>query len=70
MDKKEIKYPENLYLRVEVFQDDRTQEEIASAIGYSRQVLNETIQGRYKGTKVIPALIENLAAQKNKSQTH
>jgi DNA-binding XRE family transcriptional regulator len=65
-DKIEIKYPENVYLRIEVFKDGRTQDEIAKDIGFSRKVLNETINGKYKGTNLIPALKESLAKQKEK----
>jgi hypothetical protein len=68
-DNKKIKYPENLYLRLEVFQDNRTQEEIAVAIGFSRKVLNETIHGKYKGTNVVPVLLKNLADHKKKELT-
>lgn len=58
---KEIKYPENLYLRVEVFKDKRTHQEIADAIDISRKVLSDTINGKYKGTNVIPKLLAELS---------
>lgn len=64
-----IKYPENLHLRLKVFQDDRTQEEIAQAIGFSRKVLNETINGKYKGTRVIPVLLQDLENYSRKFET-
>lgn len=62
---KKVKYPENLYLEIEVFKDPRTQQEIADAIGFSRNILNQTIKGKYKGENVVPKLLENLAAQKS-----
>ena len=63
-DTKKVKYPENLYLDVEVHKDPRTQQQIADAIGFSRNILSQTIKGKYKGNNVIPKLLENLAAQK------
>lgn len=57
---KKIKYPENLYLRLEVFKDKRTQQEIADAIKVSRKVLSDTINGKYKGTNIIPKLLLEL----------
>ncbi|HMI03053.1 MAG TPA: hypothetical protein VK541_11260 [Pedobacter sp.] len=59
--KKEIKYPENLYLRLEVFKDKRTHQEIATAIEISRKVLSDTINGKYKGTNIVPKLLAELA---------
>lgn len=64
MEEKKIKYPDNLYLRVLVFEDPRTQQEIADAIGFSRKTLNDTINGKYKGENLIPILLENLNKQK------
>lgn len=51
-----VKYPENLYLRLEVFKDERTIQEIANVIGVSRKVISDTINGKYKGAKIIPQL--------------
>jgi predicted DNA-binding protein (UPF0251 family) len=60
MKKKEPKYPENKYLSLEVFKSELTQEEIASRIRCSRRVLNETINGHYKGVNIIPRLLAEL----------
>ena len=68
-EQKKVKYPENLYLDVEVHKDPRTQQEIADAIGFSRNVLNQTIKGKYKGENVVPALIKTLAEQKEKKSS-
>lgn len=56
MKKKEAKYPENKYLALEVFKSDLTQKQIADRIGCSRKVLNEIINGHYKGVNIIPKL--------------
>ena len=56
MEIKEPKYPENKYLSIEVFKSGMTQEELADKIGCSRKVLNETINGHYKGVNIIPKL--------------
>lgn len=57
---KKVKYPENLYLRLEVYKDPRTHTEIANAIGVSRKVISDVINGKYKGTNVVPKLLAEL----------
>lgn len=66
---KEIKFPENLYLRLEVFKDERTHQEIADAIHVSRKVLSDTINGKYKGTNVVPKLLAELQKPSTKSKS-
>lgn len=58
--KKEPKYPENLFLKLEVFKSGRTVTELAESIGLSRLVVSQTINGHYKGINVVPALKKEL----------
>lgn len=62
---KNVKYPENLYLRLEVFKDQRTIQEIADKIGVSRKVISDTINGKYKGLNIVPALRKELGLTEN-----
>jgi antitoxin component HigA of HigAB toxin-antitoxin module len=55
-----IRYPDNLYLRLEVFKSGRKMKDIADSIGVSRELLSNTINGHYKGVNVIPKLKKEL----------
>ncbi len=57
---KEAKYPENLPLKLEIVKARRTITEIASAIGVSREVLTNTVNGHYKGSEVVRKLKSEL----------
>ncbi len=58
--KKEVKYPENLYLRFEIFKSGRQSQELAQKIGVSRLIISRTINGHYKGINVVPKLKQEL----------
>ena len=58
--RKNVKYPENLPLKVEVVKSGRTIKELAEKIGYSRIILQQTVNGHYKGVNVVPRLKEEL----------
>ncbi|WP_097133701.1 hypothetical protein [Pedobacter xixiisoli] len=60
---KEIRYPENLPLRFEVFKSGRKMKELAKAIGISRELLSYTINGHYKGINVVPKLKKELGIE-------
>jgi DNA-binding XRE family transcriptional regulator len=60
---KEVRYPENLPLAVEVFKSGMTQEELAEKIGCSRQTLNQTLNGHYKGVNIVPRIKAELGIQ-------
>lgn len=51
-----VRYPENLQLKVEIVKAGRQVGEVASAIGVSREVISNTINGHYKGTNLIPKI--------------
>jgi DNA-binding Xre family transcriptional regulator len=61
--KKEIKYPENLELKVDVIRSGRSIKSLAQSIGVSRQVLNLTVNGHYKGVNIIKLLKAELETQ-------
>jgi len=61
--KKEIKYPENLELKVDVIRSGRSITSLAESIGISRQVLNLTVNGHYKGVNIIKLLKAELNIQ-------
>lgn len=53
---KNVKYPENRYLKLEVVKADRTITDLANEIGCSREVLSMTVNGHYKGENIVPRL--------------
>lgn len=60
---KEVKYPENLPLGVEVFKSGMTQDELATKVGCSRKTLNQTIRGHYKGVNIVPKIKKELGIE-------
>lgn len=59
-DFKKVKYPENIQLKGLIAVSGRTITELAKAIGVSRQVLNITVNGHYKGSNIVPRLKQEL----------
>ena len=59
-EKKEPKYPENLYLKEKVEASGYKITALAKRIGVSRLVLSNTINGHYKGTNIVPELLKAL----------
>ena len=57
---KERPYPENLVLKGQIAMSGETVSYWADKIGYSRKVVSDTINGRYKGEKVVPKLQQAL----------
>ena len=60
MVKKNVRYPENKHLKIEVVKSERTITELAEKIGSSRVVLSNTVNGNYKGINIVPALKKEL----------
>lgn len=58
--KKPARYPENKYLALEVFKSGMTLKDLAQKIGYSREAVNNVVNGHYKGTRIIPKLKKEL----------
>lgn len=58
--KKERKYPENLDLKVLILKSGKTVKELAATIGVSRQALNLTVNGHYKGVNIKAKLLKEL----------
>ena len=57
---KKVQYPENLYLKLEVFKSGKKIEDLAKLVGVSRKLISETINGKYKGQNIKPKLRELL----------
>jgi DNA transposition AAA+ family ATPase len=57
---KKAKYPENKWLKKRIAKSGRTVTDIAQAIGYHRVIVSGTVNGHYKGQKVVPAIIKEL----------
>lgn len=57
---KKVKYPENLYLRIEVFKSGVLYKNLAEKIGVSKLVLSQTVNGHYKGTNIVPKIKQEL----------
>lgn len=60
---KEVRYPENKYLAVEVYKAGISQKALAKKVGCSRKTLNETINGHYKGVNIIPKIKQELGIE-------
>lgn len=58
--RKKVKYPENLALKLEVVKSGRTITELAEAIGYARVIVQQTVNGHYKGVNVVAKLKDEL----------
>jgi DNA transposition AAA+ family ATPase len=54
--KRNFRYPENRYLKIEVFKSEKEIGDIADEIGYSREAVSKTINGHYKGENIVPKL--------------
>lgn len=55
-----VKYPENLYLKQEVLNSGKTIKHLAKKIGVSTVVLSQTINGHYKGVRIVELLKQEL----------
>lgn len=58
--KKKVKYPDNLSLKGLVVASGRTIAWYAAQIGVDRQTVSQTVNGHYKGTNIVPRLLELL----------
>ncbi|MGZ3753620.1 MAG: hypothetical protein ACXVAY_01595 [Mucilaginibacter sp.] len=58
--KKKVKYPDNLPLKEQVIESGRAIAWYAKKIGVDRQTVSQTINGHYKGTNIVPKLLELL----------
>ncbi|RQO78077.1 hypothetical protein DBR40_09005 [Pedobacter sp. KBW01] len=58
--KPKVDYPENLYLREAVKQSGISITHLAKKLGFSRKVVSDTVNGKYKGSNIIPSLKELL----------
>ncbi|MBD3748975.1 MAG: hypothetical protein IE931_05720 [Sphingobacteriales bacterium] len=51
--KRNPKYPENLQLKGRVIEQRIKIKDLAISINYSRKIVTDTLNGDYKGTKVV-----------------
>lgn len=58
--KKKRRYPENLALKGQIAMSGETVGYWADKIGYSREVVSNTINGNYKGENIVPLLQQAL----------
>lgn len=67
---KEPLYPDNLTLKGEVVKNRMSVTDIAGAIGISRKVVSDTLNGHYKGENIIPLIKAEITKQNNISLTN
>ncbi len=57
---KQVKYPENLYLKNLQVDSGKSVRHLAEKIGISSGILSRTIHGHHKGSNIVPKLLELL----------
>ena len=61
--KKNVRYPENLPLKDEVTASGVSINQFAARIGVTREVLSQTVNGHYKGVRIVKELKKELAIE-------
>lgn len=57
---KEVKYPENLYLKGLQKESGKSVRHIAKKIEVSERIVSMTIHGHYKGSNVVPKILAEI----------
>jgi hypothetical protein len=58
---KNVKYPQNLYLKGEIDKSGMRHDKLAEQLNIDKQLLSRTINGHYLGKNIKPRLLEILS---------